>query len=113
MAEKRLKVYAKLKVYYDTPSFGYGVCELMKRIKKLGSLSAACEDMGMAYSKGWRILKEAQKDMNVTLVSGVSGGAGGGGSRLTADGERLLRAFEGFYDEAKAYLEELAKKHFS
>ncbi len=109
----KCKAYAKIKVYYDTPSFGYGVCELMKRIKRFGSLSAACEDMNMAYSKGWKILKAAQSDMNIKLVSGSSGGANGGGSYITDEGEELLIKYDKFYAEAKLCLDELVDKYFN
>ncbi len=110
---RKCKSYAKIKIYYEKPSFGYGVCELMKRIKQLGSLSAACEDMGMAYSKGWKILKEAQKDMGIKLVSGSSGGVHGGGSYITDEGEELLIKYDQFYEEAKICLDKLVDKYFN
>lgn len=111
--QRKLKVYQKLKIYYDEPSFGYGVCELMKRIKRFGSINLACKDMKMAYSKAWKIIKAAEKDLGVTLVTGTTGGVGGGGSKLTTDGEEFLQKFEAFNFEARQMLDVLAKKHFS
>ena len=63
-----------------------GVAELMHHVEETGSLSEACRCMGMAYSKGWRIMKHAEEDLGFPLMEGSRGGSRGG--RTSAYRER-------------------------
>ena len=47
----------------------------------------------MAYSKAWRIIKEAEKEFGFPLLESSIGGRDGGGSRLTSRGESILDAY--------------------
>src|SRR5271157_5331534 len=38
--------------------FGPGTHELLRRVDETGSLNRAAGDMGMAYSKAWRLVRE-------------------------------------------------------
>ena len=37
----------------------------MERVDKNGSMSAACREMGMAYSKGWKIVRRAEASWGI------------------------------------------------
>lgn len=39
----------------------------VSRVERLGSLNKAAADMGMAYSKAWRIVKQAEEGLDVAL----------------------------------------------
>ena len=73
--------------------FGPGVCELLERIRETGSIQAAAAEMEMSYTKAWRILNRAEREMGVQLITRVSGGKRGGSSTLTEAGERAVRDF--------------------
>ena len=73
--------------------FGPGVCELLERIRETGSIQAAAAEMEMSYTKAWRILNRAEREMGVQLITRVSGGKKGGSSTLTEAGERAVRDF--------------------
>lgn len=70
-------------------AFGPGVAALCLGVRERGSLSAAAKNMGMAYSKAWRIIKEAETSLGFCLMSRC----GRQGSELTEDGNKLLNAY--------------------
>ena len=85
-----LPVTARVRLTLHTGErfFGPGVCELLERIRKTGSIQAAAAEMEMSYTKAWRILNRAEREMGVNLITRVSGGKRGGSSTLTEAGER-------------------------
>ena len=78
----------KLTLYTEERFFGPGICELLERIQGTGSIQAAAAEMKMSYTKAWKIVKRAEREMGVNLIARVSGGKKGGGSTLTEAGER-------------------------
>lgn len=83
----------KLTLYTEERFFGPGICELLERIQGTGSIQAAAAEMKMSYTKAWKIVKRAEREMGVNLIARVSGGKNGGGSTLTEAGERAVLAF--------------------
>ena len=83
----------RLRIFKGELVFGPGIAELMENIQKTGSLSAACKQMGMAYSKGWKIIRRAEDALNYPLIEGVRGGPGGGNTSLTAKGADFLARY--------------------
>ena len=77
-------------------AFGPGPCELLHRVEETGSLRAAAVGMGMAYTKATRLVKAAESAFGFKLTERTIGGAGGGGSRLTAEARDLLARYEAF-----------------
>ena len=61
--------------------FGPGVAELMKQVQIHHSLRSAALAMEMAYSKAWRIIRNAEKGFGCKLLSSTIGGRNGGGFR--------------------------------
>lgn len=78
--------------------FGEGPCRLLRCVEKTGSLRAAAMEMGMAYSKAIKILKQAEESLGFPLTRRSTGGKDGGGSRLTPEGKRWLRQYEAYRD---------------
>lgn len=101
--------HVKVRVYNQEIDFGKGVAELLDRIEKTGSLSAAYKAMGMSSSKAWKILRRAEADLGFPLVRGTSGGAGGGGTVLTDEGRELLMRYTIF----NAAVQQAAERAFS
>ena len=110
---KELEIESKFRIkIHGEKVFGEGPCILLEKIDKLGSLSKACEDLNMSYSKGWSIINNAEALLNVKLIETKIGGADGGGSYLTEDGKKLIRAYRDFTLEAEKNIGEIFKKHF-
>ncbi|MEE0612367.1 MAG: LysR family transcriptional regulator, partial [Collinsella stercoris] len=74
----------------DLPgAFGGGCAALLEGIADEGSLNRAAKRMGMAYSKAWRIVREAEAHLDCELLTRD----GARGSRLTPEGERALKGY--------------------
>lgn len=104
---KNFKV--KLMLFNNEPTFSVGVIELLNIIARTGSLNKACKEMNMAYSKGLRIIRRAEADLNYPLIEGKIGGVGGGGSVLTKKGE----AFLNFYNDMTVEIDKFADQLLS
>ena len=113
MGDKRLYPVIRARIYTDRKCFGPGMAMLLRRIERLHSLRAASLDMGMAYSKSWTILREAETGLQFPLVHSTTGGRNGGGAVLTPKGQRLLEAYEQFERELNETGEELFRKYFA
>lgn len=84
----------------DLPgAFGGGCAALLEGVAEEGSLNRAAKRMGMAYSKAWRIVREAEAHLGCELLARN----GARGSSLTPEGERALTG----YRELHAEIEEL------
>lgn len=51
--------------------------------------------MKMSYRHAWEMLNNMNKQSNKALIKKISGGVGGGGLILTAEGEKALACFLG------------------
>jgi molybdate transport system regulatory protein len=66
--------------------------ELLRAVDEAGSLNAAAEELGRSYSRAHKRLTELEAELG-PLVERERGGAGGGGSALTAGARDLLARF--------------------
>jgi molybdate transport system regulatory protein len=91
---------------------GYRV-RLLRLIDETGSLSDAAAAMGLSYRRAWGKLKEIETNLNIKLVESEAGGAGGGGSKLTPQGRRLVEIFEQFESATERDLAREFERFFS
>ncbi len=68
--------------------------QLLRFVAELGSLAEAAERMGLSYRRAWGKVREIERNLGLSLVESEAGGVGGGGSRLTKDGDRLVAIYE-------------------
>ena len=113
MSDTSLHPAVTLRLYTDRKCFGPGVGMLLRRVESLHSLRAAAMDMNMAYSKAWTILREAERGLGVKLLHSTTGGRGGGGAVLTAEGAELLAAYDACDRELKEEARRLFCRYFS
>ena len=113
MSDTSLNPAVTLRLYTDRKCFGPGVAMLLRRVESLHSLRAAAMDMNMAYSKAWTILREAERGLGVKLLHSTTGGRGGGGAVLTAEGAELLAAYDACDRELKEEARRLFCRYFS
>ncbi|NBK19641.1 LysR family transcriptional regulator [Anaerotruncus sp. 1XD42-93] len=97
----------RVKLKQDQIFFGPGVARLLRGIEHTGSLQAAAAEMGMSYSKAWRILHTAERELGFLLVHRRAGGNGGGSSQMTDQGQAFLERYERFEREVNAAAERL------
>ena len=74
--------------------FGEGPYRLLRGVGRTGSLRASAMEMGMAYTKALKILKNAEAALGFPLTMRTTGGKDGGGSMLTPEGEEWLKRYE-------------------
>ena len=74
--------------------FGDGPCRLLTLVEQTGSLRAAANEMGMAYTKAMKLLRHAEEAVGEPLTVRSTGGKAGGGSRLTTRGKELVEQYE-------------------
>lgn len=89
-------------------AFGPGVAELCMGIKRHGSIKAAAEEMNMAYSKGWKIIGEAEDALNVQLVARTKSK----GCELTEAGNALLEGYLEIIEDISKYADFRFKNKF-
>ncbi len=94
---------AREKVFFDERT-----AMLLELIRETGSVRGACQRMQMSYSSGWNVIRTLESQLGRTLVRRSQGGAGGGKSSLTGDGEGFLARYEAF----SAALREEAQRRF-
>ena len=69
--------------------------------------------MKMSYSKGWKIIRNAEGALGYPLIHRQQGGREGGGSSLTPEGEALLEAYALFEFSVKEQTELAFNRCFS
>ena len=67
--------------------------ELLEAIEANGSLSRAAEALNVPYRTAWERVKATEAELGVRLLESESGGADGGGSRLTPEARDICRRF--------------------
>ena len=82
-----------------------GRISLMKQIIETGSISSAAKAMKMSYKKAWEIIDGMNKEAKKPLVTRVSGGKGGGGTKVTEEGLKAIELFDKLNKECQNYLD--------
>lgn len=95
----RLTIVSETSTQPHEGSLGKGVVQLLEGIQESGSLNKAAKSLAMAYSKAWRIVRETEAGFGFPLI--IRDGARG--STLTADGEKLVSAYQQVQDEATEF----------
>jgi len=111
MEENACRVKGKIWIACEDNTFlGYGRIILLERIKQYGSISAAARSMGMGYRHAWRLVASMNQQAPAPLVVTSTGGKGGGGARLTEEGERAVELFWEIYRDLNKFLEKEGDK---
>ena len=97
----------------EMPFFDSKIAMLLTLVDETASVRTACQRMQISYSSGWNIIRTLESQLGCSLVERSQGGAGGGQSRLTEKGRRLLTRFEAFQEEVRGSANALYEKYFS
>ena len=112
---ERLDIFPQIQLTLerDEGFFGPSVAQFLSLIDHTGSMQTACRQMHMSYTKGWKILKAAEKQVGYPLLITQSGGAEGGSSLLTPKAKDFLVRFLGMEKELREDAQKLYQKYFS
>ncbi|SEM78548.1 molybdate transport system regulatory protein [Pseudomonas sp. ok272] len=67
---------------------------LLQHIAEQGSITRAAKSAGISYKAAWDAIDELNNLAQKPLVERSIGGKGGGGAKLSAEGERVLRLYQ-------------------
>jgi len=102
--DRQIKADGRFWLTLDGKNFlGRGRVELLQRIRETGSISKAAKSMRMSYKAAWDAVDAMNAAWGVVLVE-----SGPSGSRLTADAEQLIAAYQKAEAQHTAFMEHLA-----
>ena len=111
--EQNFRPVLAIRIFADEKCFGPGIAVLLQKVQELHSLRAAAMSIGMAYSKAWTILKNAQQHLGFELLHSTTGGKHGGGATLTPQAEANLPAYESYCAALRGNAAQLFTEKFS
>lgn len=82
-------------------AIGPGKADVLQSIAETGSLAEAGRRLGMSYQRVWSLVGAMNTDFVQPLVIKQRGGTSGGGAKLTASGERVLRVYRAIERDAQ------------
>ena len=109
----KMRASFQIKVSKERGFYGPSAHHLLQLIEELGSLSNACQYMGMSYTKGRKIIRTMEEQLGVPVLESRQGGKDGGYSRLTKEAKKMMKSYSAFEKEAEATLQAIFQKHFS
>ncbi len=86
--------------------------ELLELIEETGSLAAAAKRLKVPYRTAWYKLKDLEKCWGFSLLVTESGGASGGGSRLTTEAQQLVIRFRRLTTDIQQIVEKRYQEEF-
>jgi len=109
--EKKNTLRARVWLDMDGETFmAPGRATLLDRIDQYGSITKAAKSMDMSYRHAWLLVDDMNNKATSPLVVRVSGGKGGGGTKLTEEGKMVLEKFDELQAKVRAFIEEVAKE---
>ena len=96
----------KLKVWIENDGkhvIGKGGAEILKAIKKHGSISKAAKSLGMSYKYVWNYLNKIERALGGEVVKRERGGKLGGKTTLTELGEKILSMYLQTIEKINSY----------
>ena len=114
MEKQKIQMHPEVRLVFrrNDPFFGPLLAHFLTVIRHTGSMQTACRQLHMSYTKGWKLLKEAERQLGCDLLVSRSGGAEGGSSRLTEEAEAFLTRYLAMEEELRTESERLFKKYF-
>lgn len=102
----------KVKVYNEELVFGPGLVILLEYMRQTESMKEACAMMEMSYSKGWKIVNRAERELGYDLIERRHGGKSGGRCAVTEQGISLIERYRKLEADVKRELQERFENYF-
>ena len=80
---------------------------LLEHIDELGSITKAAKAVGISYKTAWDTINMINNLAEKPLVDRLTGGKGGGGTSLTAEGKKVINQFKTIQEEHRKFLSNL------
>ncbi|NJD90873.1 MAG: LysR family transcriptional regulator [Geobacter sp.] len=83
---------------------------LLEKIDELGSITRAAKAVGISYKTAWDTVNLINNMAEKPLVERLTGGKGGGGTKLTSAGKEIVSQFRIIQEEHRKYLTNLEQR---
>jgi molybdate transport system regulatory protein len=116
MKDDNLLVTPEMKIWLkrgEQGFFGPGTLKLLNLADKHRSIKVACAEMGLSYSKGWKIIDNLEQTLGRKLVNRRQGGSHGGSSTLTEFATTLMEKYEVYCKNLYAASEKIFAETFN
>jgi molybdate transport system regulatory protein len=80
---------------------------LLEKIDEHGSITKAAKAAGISYKTAWDMVNLINNLAEKPLVDRLTGGKGGGGTSLTAEGKKVIEQFKTIQEEHSKFLKNL------
>jgi molybdate transport system regulatory protein len=87
--------------------------KLLEAINETGSLKAAADKMEVSYRKAWGNIEEMEQILGFKVLLRQRGGAQGGKTELTPDGQALLSAYQKLTEDFNQSIYKITKDFFN
>ncbi len=106
-----LQIRAKAWITVGEETFlAQGRIQLLEKIRELGSISAAARSIRMSYRRAWWHIEAMNRLARRPLVETAVGGKGGGGARLTREGEAAVSLYRELDGRARDFEEIVSRE---
>lgn len=82
---------------------------LLEKIDESGSITQAAKAVGISYKTAWDAVDAMKNLSGDVLVESLTGGKGGGGTRLTEAGRKLVRTYRLIQKENERFLSSISE----
>lgn len=94
----------------DRKFLGGDRINLLEQIAECGSITKAAKAVGISYKTAWDVINMINNLSDKPLVERMTGGKGGGGTRLTAEGKKVIEQFKTIQEEHRKFLDNLENR---
>ncbi|HEX4986572.1 MAG TPA: TOBE domain-containing protein [Burkholderiales bacterium] len=109
MTRRSLKTHLELETGFGALLGGNRI-RLLEAVDRQGSISKAARSIPMSYKAAWDALEELNNLADEPVILRSIGGAGGGGTKLTDYGRRLVAMFRAIEAEYQAAMDQLYRE---
>jgi molybdate transport system regulatory protein len=81
-------------------AFGPGKARLLELIEQHGSIRSAAAAMSMSYRHAWLLLQAVEDTFGAPVITTATGGAKGGGAKLTELGKSVVARYRAIETQA-------------
>ena len=102
------KINLKLKIYLEDSRdkfMGIGVLWFLRKMEENLSLRAAAAELGISYSKAFRMVENLESALGMKVLDRRKGGSSRGGASLTDFGRAFIALYDDFQRECKEIIQ--------
>ncbi len=107
----RWRPVTRLQIAKEAVFLGPGVRQLLQLIGNTDSVQLACRQMGVSYSKAWKMLNTLEEQLGYEVVIRRQGGRYGGETSLSVRGRQLLDWFISLEKECDSAVKEIFSRN--